>query len=96
MKVVIYEDERGEWRWRVRANNGRIIADSGEGYKTKGNCRRAWNRFLELMVMEDRLLFSHSYILRWLIENVLTDHQLDIIPPKCEHSLRYFFPPKED
>jgi uncharacterized protein YegP (UPF0339 family) len=53
MKVVIYEDERGEWRWRVRANNGRIIADSGEGYKTKGNCRRAWNRFLELMVMED-------------------------------------------
>jgi len=32
MTFTIYEDRRGEWRWRLAAKNGRIIADSGEGY----------------------------------------------------------------
>lgn len=27
-----YQDHRGEWRWRFKASNGRLIADSGEGY----------------------------------------------------------------
>lgn len=31
-----YEDARKEWRWRLLAANGRIIADSGEGYALKG------------------------------------------------------------
>lgn len=31
-----YEDARKEWRWRLVAANGRIIADSGEGFTTKG------------------------------------------------------------
>jgi len=35
---VVYKDNRGEWRWRLRASNGRIIADSGEGYKNKQDC----------------------------------------------------------
>lgn len=26
-----------EWRWRVRANNGKIIASSSEGYINKGD-----------------------------------------------------------
>lgn len=34
----IYEDQKGEYRWRFRANNGEIIADSGEGYRDKGDC----------------------------------------------------------
>jgi uncharacterized protein YegP (UPF0339 family) len=46
MKVIIYKDDRGEWRWRVRAKNGNILADSGEGYSTKSSCRRAWKRFV--------------------------------------------------
>lgn len=29
---------RKEWRWRMRAANGRIIADSGEGYRNKADC----------------------------------------------------------
>jgi uncharacterized protein YegP (UPF0339 family) len=28
----IYEDRGEEWRWRLRHRNGRIIADSGEGF----------------------------------------------------------------
>jgi uncharacterized protein YegP (UPF0339 family) len=34
-QVVIYKDRRGEWRWRFQAGNGRIVADSGEGYRRK-------------------------------------------------------------
>lgn len=26
---------RKEWRWRIKASNGRIIASSSEGYKNK-------------------------------------------------------------
>jgi uncharacterized protein YegP (UPF0339 family) len=31
----IYRDDAKEYRWRLRARNGRIIADCGEGYKTR-------------------------------------------------------------
>jgi uncharacterized protein YegP (UPF0339 family) len=34
----IYQDESGEWRWNLRAANGRVIADSGEGYRHKHDC----------------------------------------------------------
>ena len=37
-KFQLYKDKAGEWRWRLRANNGRIIADSGEGYTKKQGC----------------------------------------------------------
>jgi uncharacterized protein YegP (UPF0339 family) len=35
MKFEIYKDKNGEWRWRIKAANGKIIADSSEGYKNK-------------------------------------------------------------
>lgn len=35
--VTVYKDRAGEWRWRRVAPNGRIIADSGEGYKNRGH-----------------------------------------------------------
>jgi uncharacterized protein YegP (UPF0339 family) len=28
----VYEDVEGKYRWRLRHDNGNIIADSGEGY----------------------------------------------------------------
>lgn len=33
--VEFYIDEKGEHRWRAVAKNGRIVAESGEGYKRK-------------------------------------------------------------
>lgn len=36
----LYEDRAGEWRWRLVAPNGKIIADSGEGYSSKQGARR--------------------------------------------------------
>lgn len=38
MKFETYIDARGEWRWRLRASNGKIIADSGEGYTYYKDC----------------------------------------------------------
>jgi uncharacterized protein YegP (UPF0339 family) len=33
-----YKDQKGEWRWRLKASNGRILADSGEGYSSEQEC----------------------------------------------------------
>jgi uncharacterized protein YegP (UPF0339 family) len=33
--------ERNEWRWRLRAANGRIIAESGESYRNREDCLAA-------------------------------------------------------
>lgn len=34
-----YADKAGEYRWRLRASNGKILGDSGEGYKTLQDCQ---------------------------------------------------------
>ena len=36
-KFEIYTDKAGEYRWKLKATNGRQIASSGEGYKTKAS-----------------------------------------------------------
>lgn len=33
-----YIDVHGDWRWRMKAANGRIIADSAEGYRNQADC----------------------------------------------------------
>jgi uncharacterized protein YegP (UPF0339 family) len=33
----IFQDNRGAWRWQLRASNGRVVADGGEGYSSKRN-----------------------------------------------------------
>ena len=38
-----YRDAAGDWRWRLRAANGRIVADSAEGYASRRNLYRALN-----------------------------------------------------
>jgi uncharacterized protein len=34
----IFKDAKKEFRWRLKASNGKIIADSGEGYVAKADC----------------------------------------------------------
>lgn len=40
MRFIIYRSGvvRRGWRWRLRANNGQIIADSAEAYVSKADC----------------------------------------------------------
>lgn len=37
-KFEIYKDKRGEFRWRLRADNNQVIA-AGEGYASKASCK---------------------------------------------------------
>lgn len=44
MKVEVFKDENGEWRWTLIQKNGRIMADSGEGYSRKAGAIKAWEK----------------------------------------------------
>lgn len=37
-KFQVEKDNAGEYRWRLRADNNEIIADSAEGYVRKADC----------------------------------------------------------
>lgn len=40
--LEFYVDDEGLWRWRFVAENHRIVADSGQGYKTRRNAVKGW------------------------------------------------------
>jgi len=47
-KFELYLDEGNQWRWRLLASNGQVIAVSGEGYTTHDACKNGissvrWN-----------------------------------------------------
>ena len=54
-KIELYRDDEGKHRWRIRASNGRILADSSEAYSREIDCTRSlgvvlteartWGRF---------------------------------------------------
>lgn len=39
-KLEFYQDRKNQWRWRAIALNGRIVADSAEGYHRLADCER--------------------------------------------------------
>ena len=41
MKFEVYRDKAGEYRWRLLSSNGKITADSGEGYTRREDAHRA-------------------------------------------------------
>lgn len=43
MRFEFYVNWSG-WYWRLRAKNGRIVADGAEDYSTRSNVRRAIKR----------------------------------------------------
>lgn len=49
-KIQPYEDHKREWRWRLKAGNGEIVADSGEGYTTQAECFRSIGRLKQAML----------------------------------------------
>ena len=44
MKVTFYCGRNGLWYWRLVARNGKTIADGAEGYASRANVVRAFNR----------------------------------------------------
>ncbi|RED17921.1 YegP family protein [Pontivivens insulae] len=43
-KFEVYQDKRGEYRWRRTASNGNIVGAASEGYKSKADCEKNMNR----------------------------------------------------
>ncbi len=42
MTIVCYKGKgRQPWRWRLVARNGKIVADSAEGYASRGNLQKS-------------------------------------------------------
>jgi uncharacterized protein YegP (UPF0339 family) len=41
MKFEVYEDDKKEHRWRLKAANGQNVATSSEGYKAKADAEKA-------------------------------------------------------
>lgn len=37
LEAVVYRDHAREWRWRIEAPNGRVVAASSESYKNRGD-----------------------------------------------------------
>lgn len=40
--LEFYRDAAGKWRWRFIAANGRILADSGQGYRHRVDAERGF------------------------------------------------------
>lgn len=45
LSIVIYQDRRGGWRFRITAKNGRVVAQ-GESYTRKASAKRGADRVL--------------------------------------------------
>ena len=41
LKFEVYQDVKMQYRWRLKAANGQVIATSGQGYKAKADCVNA-------------------------------------------------------
>jgi uncharacterized protein YegP (UPF0339 family) len=47
--IEIYKDKRNEYRWRLKAANHKIIAESGEGYKRLEGLEKSFNLVAEVI-----------------------------------------------
>ncbi|WP_340107450.1 YegP family protein [Pikeienuella sp. HZG-20] len=43
-KFEVYQDKRGEWRWRRKASNGQIVGAASEGYTSRADAEANMNR----------------------------------------------------
>lgn len=44
-----YKDDSGQFRWRFKAKNNKIVADSGESYTTKQNLKKGLGVLLDAL-----------------------------------------------
>lgn len=49
----LYRDKKKGWRWRVRARNGKVVADCAESYKTRRAAMRGIWLVLSVVEVQD-------------------------------------------
>lgn len=52
MKAEVYKGRDGRWYWRMRAHNGRIVADGAEPYTRAYDCRKAVSNIVAALSLE--------------------------------------------
>jgi uncharacterized protein YegP (UPF0339 family) len=57
LKFEVYKDSAKEFRWRLKAGNGEILATAGQGYKAKADCKKSADRIKE-EAATDKLKFE--------------------------------------
>src|SRR5262245_19901776 len=55
LKFEVYQDAAKEFRWRLKAGNGEILATGGQGYKAKADCVKGVER---IKTEADKLTFE--------------------------------------
>lgn len=40
MKFEVWRNKNGEWRWRARARNGKLVATSGESFRGRSGAMK--------------------------------------------------------
>ena len=63
-KLEMYEDAAGEWRWRLKSTNGRIIANGGEGFHNKSACRSSWANVAGVFARDDIIVTENGEAVR--------------------------------
>jgi len=48
-RFQVYGNRHGQWFWRLKAANGKTIADGAEAYASASNARRAVRRTSEIV-----------------------------------------------
>ena len=49
-KFDLYKDGAEEWRWRLLAPNGKVVADGGEGYTERNDCVEGISRVTSALI----------------------------------------------
>lgn len=76
--IEVYRDNEGAYRWRLIHKNGNILGDSGEGYSSRFNARRAIDRIrdnlddMEFETYEDNR-GDHRWRLRGGNDQIMAD-----------------------
>ena len=60
-KVEFYRDDQDKWRWRYRAANGRILADSGQGYSRLDKAEEGWRHITLAFGETPWFRYVHAY-----------------------------------
>ena len=59
-KIEFYQDRKDLWRWRAIAANGRILADSAEGYVRLADCERGAGITAQAILARNLVPTSHA------------------------------------
>ena len=61
-RFEVYEDNAGEYRWRLVSSNDEIVADGGEGFSSRSNANDSVERFQQYTPAADTLTLGDAAI----------------------------------